>query len=307
MNPKILPATVTAVVGFALGWAVKPAASTAASDAAAAAAANAAGAKDGSLNRPDRPPLVLPTRASQRPAEDADGNKRVDINRTWREIVGDAEKSRMLRLSEAMGLNEEQQAQVAAIRKKEHDGFRDLTHSGKSPAELMEQAAAAQAEADEAMKKVLDPVQLASLESYKARQKDNDIEAKAQSVLGDVMANADLDATQRESVLALLRSTSAKDYESQPAGWELMSENYSILGTKNTGLIDNLGSAFTSGGPTDPAAMQQKIQEAQRQTAQVRIAQLTGILTPAQLTQYRTALEGRVNLSKSVPALPPSR
>lgn len=298
---KYLTPAASGLVCFALGWLVKPAPAPPANTTVAPATAKSSHVTNEGSGSSSHDRLVMPQHnGGNRPPNDPDA-KKPDVNRSWLGVVNAAEKSRLLRYSEALGLDPTQEQQMADIRKKERSAFHDLARNGKSPADMLDDAAAAEKEADAALKNVLDPDQLAGLEAYKARQKENDIESKAQSVLSDVLSNADLSAEQRERALTILRSASQKEVEAQPPGWDLIAENYSILGVKNSGYIDNIGSVLTADGPTDPAAMMQRMQEAQRKTIANREALLGSVLTPAQLAQYRTTLEGRLNLSQAAP------
>lgn len=302
MKSKILPAAVTAVAGFALGWAVKPASHPVATDSSTQAAnADAGSSLNANLpDRTDRPPLVLPKRNSERPDGATKGTALSAIRKTTSEMVQSAEQARVQRLSEALGMNSEQEGQLAALSKKLHVGFKDLSKNGKTPAQLLEEAALAQAEYDDGVKNLLDPGQQKALEAFKDRKKDNEIESGAQTVLTDIGTNTDLSPEQRQAVLEKLRENSKKYYEARPAGYELMSENFSVMGTSFATSIDDVGAAFLDpNGSTDPADLQERLQSQQQATASNRIALLKGILTPAQLSQYESTLASRLNISRS--------
>ncbi|MDB6077694.1 MAG: hypothetical protein JWO82_1441 [Akkermansiaceae bacterium] len=299
MNSKIFPAAVTAVVGFALGWAVKPAGRPGDQDAGGSAMAKDGSSLNGGIPDRERPQLILPKKAGDRP--DGSGTEiRSEVRQSTADMVKSAEFARVQRLSEALGMNSEQEREFTDLSKKLHLGFKDLSRSGKSPADLLQEAALAQSEYDDSMKKLLDPEQLKAFDAFKERKKQNEIENNAQTVLGDIGGNADLSPEQRQAVLDKLRETAKKSYDARPPGYDLMAENYSVMGTNFAVTIDNAGAAFTEPGVADdPVTLQKRLQEQQAVTAKNRISLLQGILTPAQLSQYKSALDSRLNISKS--------
>jgi hypothetical protein len=199
---------------------------------------------------------------------------------------------------------------LAVLLTNRRDGFRELQGSGNDPAESIKQASISEQRFMEEMKKLLDPEQLGALESFKQREKDNAVEAKAQRDVADLIGQVDLSEEQRDQALEAMRKLSETAAARRPAGWGLMNESLGMLGGSQVSVIEDLGSVMDDpAAMKDPQEVQRRLVQAQRATAEARVAALKGILTPGQLSQYRATLEARSAMMEGFtpPSLNPPR
>lgn len=294
IKSKILPAAVTAVLGFAIGWAAKP--SAAKQDSTAETPAEAT-----KNSRPDRqaPPLILPQRNGERPKASPEGEATLTrIRSSTTDMIRNGERAREQRLAEALGLNQDQQEQLAELAKKYRSGFRDLSRNAQSATDLIQSAAESEKAYNEEVSKVLDPEQAAAYDAMRDRKKSNEIEGNAQQVLADISLSADISSEQREAVLAKLRENAEKAYDNRPAGYDFMTQNNSVFGNKLATSVDNPAAVMTLSSE-DPAEYQRRMNEQIDETSRNRVELLRGILTPAQLREYQTSLQSRQNFGSS--------
>ncbi|RYD60849.1 MAG: hypothetical protein EOP83_18455 [Verrucomicrobiaceae bacterium] len=303
MKPVVV--TAIALLSFAAGWVIKPT-----PDAVAEGASTQNGApkgsgkgsgadygelRDGKIS--DRR-LVLPKRgvAAGGPIDPTPEtvSAQVRFEETFGNAANRAERARLSRLSEALGLSTEQQEALRNMLDIRRDGFRNLQGSNHDPAAAIQQAGISEKNFMEDVKKVLDPEQVAAFESFKQREKDNDIEAKAQRDVADLIGQVDLSEQQREQALVVMRQLSETAAAKRPAGWDVMNEAVGMLGGSQAAVMDDLGGVMDDPSiMKDPQAIQRKLLETQRATAEARVAALKSILTPGQLSQYRANLETR--------------
>ncbi|MCW1886266.1 hypothetical protein OKA04_16130 [Luteolibacter flavescens] len=316
MKPVVV--TAIALLSFAAGWVIKPT-PDAAPDASATAngASNTTRGNGGSSGnvrldgKSSQRPLVLKQRGTAPAASDPE---LVSAQARFQENFGNAadraQNARLSRLTEALGLSEEQRQTLAVLLANRRDGFRDLQSSSTNPVDAIQQAGISEQAFMEDVKKLLDPEQVAALDDFKQRESDNRIEAKAQRDVADLIGLVDLSEDQREQALGAMREISEAAAARRPAGWALMNESFGMVGPNQASVLEDLGDVMD-----DPEAMQnpQEVQrrliEAQRATAEVRVSALKGILTPAQLAQYRSTLEARSTLMEGFtpPPLNPPR
>lgn len=303
MKPTV--AIATALLSFAAGWLLKPSGSSGGENASAdgSPAAGGKGTRGGSGDaslggkshlREDRP-LVLKARGGGKTEPDeATVSAQVRFEETFGNAAERAEVARLTRLAEALGLSPEQRATMAVLLANRRDGFRQLQGGGRTPAESIQQAGIAEQNFMEDVKKLLDPEQVAALDDFKQRERANDIEAKAQRDLADLIGQIDLSEAQRDQALEVMRQQSSDAASKRPAGWSLMNEAMGMLGGSQVSVLEDLGDVM--GDPSvmnNPQEIQRRLIQAQRASADAKVSALSSILTPGQLSQFRAALEAR--------------
>ena len=309
MKPVVV--TAIALLSFAAGWVIKPtpdaiAGGTNTQDGSTKGSGKGGGADQGEIRDgkiSDRR-LVLPKRGAPASgpidATPETVSAQVRFEETFGNASNRAEKARLARLSEALGLSAEQQETLKNMLDIRRDGFRSLQGSSSDPATAIQQAGISEKNFMEDVKKVLDAEQVAAFESFKQREKDNDIEARAQRDVADLIGQIDLSDQQREQALAVMRQLSETAAAKRPAGWDLMNEAVGMLGGSQAAVMDELGGVMDDPSiMKDPQAVQRKLLETQRATAEARVAALKSILTPGQLAQYRANLETRSALMEN--------
>jgi hypothetical protein len=303
MKPSTLIATAAALTGFATGWLLKPAGNAPATATAVPEQADGKRLPVGGKSRDrDAPPLVLKARGGgEMKADPGAANAQVTFERGFQNATERAENARLSRLSEALGLSPEQKETMDVLLANRRDGFRDLNGGGKSPSEILAQAAQAEQRFEEQVAKLLDPEQSAALAALREREKENSIEAKAQRDHADLIGQIDLSAEQREQALESLRTGSAEAVAKRPAGWSLMSESMGILGGAHAAMLEDMGELMADDeAMADSQEFHRRLVQSQRAAMEQRIARLTTILTPGQLAQYRSTLEARANMTEQV-------
>jgi len=297
----LLPAT--ALLGFAGGWWLKPAPPAASARPAMADRDDArpTPAAAGKSREREARSLILKRRgsAAQASIEDQQADPErvaaeIDFERSFQNAADRTEKARLVRLAEALGLSPEQQATMEVLLANRRDGFRDIQQTGKSPAEILDQAARAERGFEEQVAKLLDPEQAAALAGLRERQRDNEIEARAQRDLADLIDLVDLSPEQRDQALAALRGGSADAVAKRPAGWSVMNESLDVLGGRSASVFDQMGDFMADPEAlSNPTEIHRRLVESQRQATDRKLRELAAILTPGQLAQYRATLEAR--------------
>ena len=303
MKPSHLIATAAALTGFATGWLLKPAGNDPANAAAVPEQTDGKRPPVGGKSRDrDTPPLVLKARGGGEMKGDPEvASAQVTFERGFQNATERAENARLSRLSEALGLSPEQKETMNVLLANRRDGFRDLNGGGKSPSEILAQAAQAEQRFEAQVANLLDPEQSAALAALREREKENSIEAKAQRDHADLIGQIDLSAEQREQALESLRTGSAEAVAKRPAGWSLMSESMGILGGAHAAMLEDMGELMADDeAMADSQEFHRRLVQSQRAAMEQRIARLTTILTPGQLAQYRATLEARANMTEQV-------
>lgn len=303
MKPSTLIATAAALTGFAAGWLLKPAGETATAGPAPTETADRRPAPAGGKSRDrDERPLILKARGSGEMKADPElASAQVAFQRGFENATERAENARLSRLSEALGLSPEQRATMEVLLANRRDGFRQLTGNGKSPAEMLEQAAQAERGFEAQVAKILDPEQADALAALREREKENDIEAKTQRDLADLIGQIDLSPSQRDLAFEALRGGSEEAVAKRPAGWNVMKETLDVLGGSHASVLEDMGDFM--GDPEamkDSQELHRRLVQSQREAMEAKIARLTPILTPAQLAQYRSTLEARSTFMEQV-------
>ena len=286
----VLP-LVTAGVGFGLGWLIKPPADPATPKVppATAPVVKATPKPSPAANPPPAPPAppeqVRPAPASEPTAAAAERKEKLTQAKT---------AAKMLRLAEAVGLSEAQQADLAKL----IAASQKVASAGQpgqpvAANDVLEQFAASATALENGLASLLTPEQAAAFDQLRNRERDNRIETTAQRELGDLTEVTDLSAEQRDKVLAQLRQASATALAAVPAPLALVLDSSVLpLGplAPSAQSIQTLRQLADGQAPDDPAALHAKLIESQRRQLDARLALIKDILTPAQLAQYQATV-----------------
>ncbi len=286
-SPYLLPA-LTALLGFSIAWIAKPTAGPVPPASQNADPSPNPSAHPDTSSHPPRPekPRAHESKPGNFPLADlADrGPKSRD-------------EARMLRLTEALGLNIDQQGAILKL-------IADVqaTASDKVPAitDLATRGAAIQ----DGLAKVLSPEQLTKFQEIRDRERDNRIELRSQRFLTQAIDDIDLTAAQRDELLKRLRQKAKADLQSIPAAATLLLDK-SMLPTGNRELSADgvLLLAQISGehAPLDPMAAHQQVLDHQRQELEEILKCFDGVLTPGQMGQYQAAIAEQRKILDSLP------
>ncbi|MCW1914873.1 hypothetical protein OJ996_14895 [Luteolibacter sp. GHJ8] len=310
MKSSNLIAIGAALAGFAIGWIAKPSGEAPAEKTAEMADAGKkprAGMDSKSGDRSERP-LVL----KQRPSAKGSAERDPEISAAERNFqvsfssAGErTNNARLNRLSEALGLSEEQKTAVNALLSGRREGFKDLKGKGKTPSEMVAEAGNSVAVFENALKDVLDDEQMQAYQDLKVRERQNDIEAKAATEFADLVRQVDLSIEQRDQAMEAMRKISEESFAKRPAGWELMSESMEMMGGLYNDAFENMSGFLDDPAVMgNPAEMQKRMNEAHRAASEQKVSRLTEILTPAQLQQFRATLDARSNFREISPVPP---
>jgi hypothetical protein len=312
MKPTVLIATFTAIAGFAAGWLFKPSEAPAtAGPQPSAASGRQSGTLDGkSRDRSAERPLILKPRGDGRADSDPEtAEMHVKFDRTLKSSTQSAEKARLDRLVEALGLSPEQKEAMEALLAGRRDGFRELQGNGKSRTEMVEEAANAQRVFEQEVAKILDPEQVTALADLNKRNTENNIEVRAYRSLQDVIGQVDLSPEQRDQALEIFRASSAEAQKRRPEGWSIMNETLNVMGGSQVSALDDMSEFLTDPAVmNDPLEIQRRVAQKKRMDGEQMVSQLTSILTPAQLRQYKATVDARASFAEQVlPAAPKKR
>jgi hypothetical protein len=303
MKPTVLIATFAAVAGFALGWLLKPAGKA---GAAPVAGDEVSGQLAGGKSHDRKENLVLKPRGKVNPeavAEDPErAASRVKSRRSIEGARDRAFNARLARFTEALGLSQEQKDALEALAAGRMEAFESLAGSGRPMAEMVAGAADAERLFMRETEKVLDPEQFDALKAKMEREVEGSIQASALNDLADLSRQIDLSPEQREKAMASLLASSKTAHDQRPEGWQILSESFSVFGGPYSDLLDDMGGML--GDPDamkDPQSIFKYQTEARRKDMEQKVSQLSGILTPAQLTQYRAILNSRLTVMEQAP------
>lgn len=304
MKTSTLVATAAALTGFATGWLLKPPGTTAGTGDAGPEprSGQATATAAGKTSEREERPLILKARGSgEMKANPETAAAHVAFERGFRSATERAENARLSRLAEALGLSPEQRAAVEVMLANRRDGFRDLTGGGNAPSEMVALAAQAERRFDDQLAKLLDPEQKEAYDAYRAREKENAIEAKAQRDLADLIGRIDLSAEQREQALDALRAASSESHAKKPAGWSVINESMSLIGGAHSEVLEEMGQFMgDEAAMNDSQEFHRRLVESRRAAMESTLSRLAPVLTPGQLAQYRATLEARTQMAEQV-------
>jgi len=302
MNLRLLIPIGTAVAGFALAWLVKPSPESGASPSLLQSdrgkrAGSGPDTGDSGRDHGSRPVLNRPALPGLDPgAPDQALLARVD--RAFKDAASQRERAKLIRLTEAVGLTDEQLDQFEALlAERRHQPPIPGFNSGVSPKETLDRATEAAKAFDAKFRALLTPDQALALSGYRERQEDNRAEARAQRELSDVIDRIDVTPQQRQSVLEVLKASAAAEQAKLPEGAGLLLESSPTMmggGAFSQQSIDAM--TLLGNDPEvakDPLALSRKMQERQHEQMMARAESLATILTPAQMIQYRAAIDSQ--------------
>jgi hypothetical protein len=287
MKSNLLVPAATALLGFSLAWIAKPTATTTTPEPAKAESVV-----------PTKPPRLetnaRPTAGTgKRPVEVKAGD--FPLADQFEKGPKTSEEAKLLRLSEALGLNFDQQSSVIqliadtqATANKDIPALEDLANRGKV--------------VDEGLRKILTPEQYTKFQEIQTRQRENRTEARAQIQLAEAIEFIDLSPEQREEVASRLRQKAKADLQAIPAAATLLFSKSilpsggSELGTEGALLLNKMGEKVTMG---DPMEIQQNLMNRQKQELEDMLKCFDGILTSAQMGQYQASIaEKRATMNR---------
>jgi len=309
MNSKTLIPVATALVGFALGWGVKPGptegnVSDLGKDGTKRTASGTIGSSEpGRSVRPSRPLNPKNSVAPLAPSQDAVAVQQ-RLENAFHDAISLRDRAKLIRISEALGLSTEQLDQFDALLAEQRQQPAEST-AGLSPKARLEKMTQSAKAFDAKFRALLGPEQTAALDTLRARQAANRIESKAQRELADFIDRVDVSPEQREAVTEVLRASAAKDAANLPAGVELLMESGYLpsgLGSISDRSIESM-MAIGDDAPSamDPRATALKMADLQRERILTQAKALEGILTPAQLAQYRAVAEAQGAIQGGLP------
>lgn len=303
MKPTVLIATSTAIAGFALGWLFKPSGEA---DLKPVAGTESSDQAAGGKSHDRRENLVLKSRGKVDPdtltADPDVAVARIDSRQGIRKARERAASARLARITEALGLSQEQKEAMEALAVGRMDAFQNLAGSGRSAAEIVAGAADAERIFLREAEKVLDPEQNDALKAKLEREEEGSIQSGALRDLADLSTQIDLSPEQRERAMASLLETSKTAHDERPEGWQILAESFSVFGGAYSDLLDDMGGMLNDPEALkDPQAMFKYQTEARRKDVEQKVSQLRGILTPGQLSQYQAILNSRLTVAEQAP------
>lgn len=232
---------------------------------------------------PDDPGNPPRDRPSQNPAGRIPETSDSEIRAKW------------MRLSEVLDLTPEQSKAVEAVIAETRPDT-----AGETSLKEAIRAAGEQLQAD--LLATLTPEQQQEFKELQRRSRENMVETKAQTQLGEEFGHLDLTAAQREQALGLIRSSIEEKTASIPdsarlflAGSVLPLEEKPRIDEDGLLLLDLLSETTPAGQP----ASFESVAEQRKAEIESRMSRFEGILTPAQLASYRLGLEESLaNLEK---------
>ncbi|WP_367871134.1 hypothetical protein [Luteolibacter sp. Populi] len=306
MKPPTVIAIAAALAGFSLGWLVKPSGAPPEAVAGEAGQEQSAGGKSRNRsNDPERPLVRAPRNASGRGSGEMEADQKTasaerNFNKTYASAGEKTRSAQLNRWSEAMGLDEEQEKAIEALQEGLREGFKTLQGRGKTPIEVMTEAANSERIFESEVKRLLDPEQLIAYEDFKAREKANDIEARASESYSDLVRSIDLSPSQKEQARQALIESSTAAAKKRPEGLDLITKSLSVMGGSYlTALEDMTPFLDDPEAFKNPVEVQKHMIASKRGATEDRLARLTTILTPAQLSQYRAMQDARTSFMEA--------
>ncbi|MCX6874233.1 MAG: hypothetical protein NTW21_10565 [Verrucomicrobia bacterium] len=296
MKPSLTIPVLTTLIGFGLGWMAKPSANPAPGPTSAATCLHQATDRESPAVVPPTspPPPPSPPRPDVRPNA---GGPAAEVQDDSARSTEPGNAAKMLRLAEALGLSDEQQADLKHIIAESLKAF-----NAGNPAQppranaMLDQFASSATAIEKSLGTLLTPEQCTAFAQLRKRQLDNRIETRAQRDLGSLTEVTDLSPEQRDQVLAQLRQSTAAELGAMPAPLALILDSSVLpLGSlaPSEQSIQTLRQLADSQTPDNPAALHAKLVDNQRRTLDARLRLLKDILTPAQLAQYQATIDNQ--------------
>lgn len=283
-SPYILPAA-TALVGFAVAWVAKP-----------SSPENQTG---GASLVEQSKTVTNPRVSSSGRTSAAEGTRPKEVNASDFPLADQMElgpktkdEGRMLRLTEALGLTVEQQGSIISLI--------ETAQANIDPGlSVIDDLAVRGKIIQDGLAELLSAEQMAKFEEVRVRERENRVEARAQSMLTPTVEEIDMSPEQREEVLSRLRLKARTDMQSIPAAATLLLDK-SLLPTNNKELsVDGLLTAVQMDQPmdiSDPEGTHKKVVDRHRQALEELLLCFDGVLTPGQMSQLQAGLNEQKEL-----------
>jgi hypothetical protein len=305
MKPSLILPLVTALAGFGLGWLAKPATDSACATSPAAIAPHKTPEKPAPAAVAPRENPAAPAQIVRKAAPNAAGAGSAG---GAADVTSPKDAAKMLRLVEALGLSDAQQADLKKLIAGSQRVFLEGYPEVAGPNEILDHIAASGAALEKSLAALFTPEQSATFEDLRNRERSNRIETTAQRELADLTEVTDLTAEQREQALAELRKTSAGELGAIPASLALVLDSSVLpLGPEAppARAIQTLRQLVANQTSAEPAAQHAKLIETQRRQLDERLKLFKDILTPAQLAQYQAAIAEQRAIQEAM--LPPQK
>lgn len=289
MKSPWLTTIVALAIGFAAAWLIKSPENGPVPEAAPA---------DRKLPREGSRPLILSVRGDGVSAGQPGAAKAPDetVSRTrydqaFKGVSNRADRARILRVAEALGLNESQHVSLEGLLARRRAGFAEAS---VDPATAPEKISVVEEEFEAGVLGLLDANQLEALGRFRERARANEIAAHAHRDMAELAALIDLSDEQHEKAFGAFRQ-----YRGGTIGGgrgSILGESFEQLAGGRVAVADPaMEEAFRGlSASSDPGDFQRRYAEAQRAVNQVKAGLLEPILTPGQLAQYRAALDSHV-------------
>lgn len=281
MKPSIFIPILTTAVGFGLGWFLKPVPQTPVSTTTVSpsretprtAPTTIEPTTQGSTDRTPSRPHLNPEKPSSVVSE-----------------IASQDESKMARLVEALNLNEEQKS---AVLKAITAAQATLQPSEPiDPSKMMEIAAKAGADLEQAMLAILTPEQTTAFDALRKRSVENTVETNTQKQISKFSKLIDLSPEQRDLMLNRVREGVREEYNQRPQGLDLVLDT-SPMPTGSVFVADSAIAAMPFMSGENAEANFSALREEQRKNLDGEAEKYKDILTPAQLSRLKVDIEER--------------
>jgi cell pole-organizing protein PopZ len=200
------------------------------------------------------------------------------------------------RLAELLQLSPEQQQQVLALYHTKRNAL-NLYQPGEgvTSANMLEKAESAEVKFNQALKVILEPSQVEKYNAFRKQQIENKRMASAQKDFADVLDKVDLNPEQQKSLQAAIQQAAMTKEDQNLDKTRLFDEAYEAMGFGSAGIAMSQTQAANTAilQSTDRVEMAKVLVDERKRATAERIALLSNVLSPAQLSQYTAVLESR--------------
>lgn len=295
MKNPWLTAIVFLAIGFAVGWGIKSPEEIQAPE---------PGAVNRKLPREGSKPLILSVRDGSTTAPKGDDKEKAEtVSRTrydqaFKNVSNRADRARIQRLAEALGLNESQHISLDGLLAKRRADFAQAT---ADPATAAEKISLVEEEFETEVLALLEPRQVEALGQFRERARSNEIAALAHRDMAELTALVDLSGEQHEKAFEAFREYRGGMISEGRSS--VLGESFEQLAGGRVAVADPALEEVFRDAPAarEPGDFQRRYAEALKAVAETKEKLLEPILTPAQLTQYRAVLDSYVAMVGAPP------
>lgn len=296
MKNPWLTTIVALAIGFSAAWLIKSPEEVRAPE---------AGPVDRKIPREGSKPLILSVREGAAPVPKGEGNgptetvSRTRYDQAFKNVSNRADRARIQRLAEALGLNESQHVSLDGLLAKRRA---DFAQAAADSATAAEKISLVEEEFETEVLGLLEPRQLEALGQFRERARANEIAALAHRDMAELAALVDLSGEQHEKAFDAFRG-----YRGDMIGGgrsSVLGESFEQLAGGRVAVADPaLEEVFRDvQASSEPGDFQRRYAEALKTVAESKENLLAPILTPSQLAQYRAALDSHVAMVGAPPA-----